>query len=341
MLVVSAMSKVILHVYIVDGTSESKLTMKEAVNATVAQLCEKIAKKRGLAPGNHSLWIDEAGVQQLLQDNECPIQVLQGLGGEQQCRLLFKEEVEKEQNIPTPTFESPLCPVCRLMMRRPMVGICGHVVCEECLIVKNLATCPTCGVLLKMDEFVPCHFLNNILKQISMRKANEEGKTQTAERTKVIKRKQSSREVHAMEKGELDFSEVEEKFEYESVADAGSYAQFLGDSAIGASSARLRTLNALISMARDVVDRITLQINHQASTGRFKSFFSQHDLYPALTELKMKEKKHPLYSKVHSILLRKMKEQKYEMVTLNYDPKTHKKYSSFDPRNIRYQVTFK
>lgn len=226
-----------------------------------------------------------------------------------------------------------------------MAGLCGHVVCEECLIVKNLALCPTCGDLVKMEEYVPCHLLNTILKQLALRRARLAGTMSTHHRTTVQKRegersaRRSDTPLHLA--GTEDFSHLDDEFEYKSFLNAGGIAQFWGDSRMGAASARLRTLNALISFAARVVNKITDETERSASAGRFASYFSQHDLYPELTDAKIKEKKHPLWSKVHSIVLRKMKEQKYFFETLSADPKTGKRYPSFDANNTRYQVTFK
>lgn len=344
----------VVRVYVEDGTSEAKVTVAAPPEITVTQLCDKVAKKRGLAPGNHSMWLEASGgSQQLLNGDELPVQVQEQQAGE--CRLVFKEEVVKHEDAPPlPTFDHPLCPVCRQLMTRPMTGLCGHVVCEECLIVKNLALCPTCGDLVKMEDYVPCHLLNTVLKQLALRRARLAGTVTCNNRTIVMKREsvrsprrtaplmqnEHGEHVQALA-GAEDFSHIDDEFEYKSFLNAGGIAQFWGDSRMGASSARLRTLNALITLADRVVKLILDATERTASAGRFKSFFSQHDLYPELTEAKIKEKKHPLWSRVHFIVLRKMKEHKYDFVTLNSDPKTGKKFSGFDPKNTRYQVTFK
>jgi len=357
---VGRVQRSIVRVYVEDGTSEAKVTVAATPVITVTELCEKIAKKRGLAPGyHHSLWLEtSAGEQQLLNGDEFPVQ-LQQQEGEGECRLVFKEEVVKHEDEP-PTFEHPLCPVCRQLMARPMTGLCGHVVCEECLIVKNLALCPTCGDLVKMEDYVPCHLLNIILKQLALRRARLAGTVNAHNRTIVQKRgtvglspcvsyrsllqKPLVQNVHGEAiqavAGAEDFSHIDDEFEYKSFLNAGGIAQFWGDSRMGASSARLRTLNSLITLADRVVKLILAATASTASAGRFKSYYSQHDLYPELTEAKLKEKKHPLWSKVHYIVLRKMKEYKYLFETLNSDPKTGKKYTSFDPKHTRYQVTF-
>eukprot|EP00462_Mataza_sp_D1_P000724 CAMPEP_0175094920 /NCGR_PEP_ID=MMETSP0086_2-20121207/3864_1 /TAXON_ID=136419 /ORGANISM="Unknown Unknown, Strain D1" /LENGTH=498 /DNA_ID=CAMNT_0016368103 /DNA_START=63 /DNA_END=1556 /DNA_ORIENTATION=- len=209
------------------------------------------------------------------------------------------------------------CGLCTKQLVRPVVGPCGHVICEDCLVSsRGVGVCPDCPRVTEFNQYRPVYLLNQILFQ------SKHPRDSSVDREDRWRKEYIAhyRYRHFVEDNGWD------------VGKRGGHAR------LGAHSARLRSLTTLWTRADEVEKHINNSIREATSDGEFKVFFTQDELYPEATPSKVKEKKHEFASKIHSLVCFKLKENQYSLDTLDRDPDTNKAFSSFDPHNKRYVV---
>mmetsp|Transcript_138 Transcript_138/g.275 ORF Transcript_138/g.275 Transcript_138/m.275 type:complete len:368 (+) Transcript_138:54-1157(+) len=162
----------------------------------------------------------------------------------------------------------------------------------------TVTNCPECCKPISSMEMFPCHDLNDILKRL-----------------------QTSKE-----------SSWAQGDDYELKDDSVAVQQE------GAAKSRLQAQNSIAAKAALALESVFNEINKKADQGAFLVYLSQDQLYPEISEKKQKEKKHDVYSKVHSIVTKRLKEMHYVFENVDHNPETNKKFSTFDPKNIRYLV---
>lgn len=258
--------------------------------------------------------------------------------------------------------DSFVCLRCEEPLHRPVVSLCGHVVCEDCILQKKkpIKYCPTCLMRVKPNQYRPCYYLQHMLQQL--REHNPDNPQHMARFRAQFPYSAAHEDQVSFVEGQIfeaedtqddwlwALSEHGEKglipsnfFEklvvedYKTFSDSHS-RQAQEKSQDLATTARTRAENAHYMRAMQVLSVIRRGVNRSCDRGEFVAYFAQHDFYPDATPSKMKEKKHEVCSKIHEIVLAKLHVLDYQFQTIDHDPHTMTKYKKFDPHNIRYVV---
>lgn len=68
----------------------------------------------------------------------------------------------------TEVDDGTLCPVCKEILKSPLVTQCGHLICEKCTIdhEKELKKCPVCRTHIHSSSFYRCYPIGKLIEKI-------------------------------------------------------------------------------------------------------------------------------------------------------------------------------